>query len=351
MYRVADPAFGKIKHHSNNQIPVETDEELLDHVRRGFHVRMRGVESGQINLIAPDEINRTAVESSSAHTEATLSREAPYSPIAVAMALPMATPTAPVMPTVGRLLPCHGRIDCRRCFGSREVTWGETTLDRGGWCIVNNPMAFGSQTPKILVLGFSKGGNQNADILRRPHDEVAFRGGRHNLSTILETLRLKSPDHSIDEMIADRDGEFAFGSLIRCSVKKWSGEKWLMSGKDIMGSCLRDGEMGEVITNCVSQFLGELPPSVRLVVMLGNETSYVDGCFSAIQLTLPNLHRLNAVSYADHTLTFVHSVHFKAQGAIVPNWSSGVPGRASRPETDQPLKRDLAIDAVVRAMK
>jgi hypothetical protein len=108
--------------------------------------------------------------------------------------------------------------------------------------------------------------------------------------------------------------------------------------------------MGEVITNCVSQFLGVLPPSIRLVVMLGNETSYVDGCFSAIQFTRPKLRRLNAVSYADHNVTFVHSVHFKAQGAIVPNWSSGVAGRASRPETDQPLKRDLAIEAVVRAM-
>ena len=185
------------------------------------------------------------------------------------------------------LLPCHGRIECRRCFGGGDVIWGETALERGDWNLVNNPMAFGSQTPKILVLGFSKGGNQNADILKRPHNDIAFRGGRHNLATILETLGLKEQDRSIDEMIADRHGEFAFGSLVRCSVKKRSGDKWLMSGKDIMGSCLRDREMGDVVTNCVSQFLGALPPSVQLVVMLGNDLTYVVGCFSAIRLIRP----------------------------------------------------------------
>src|SRR5215475_700119 len=105
------------------------------------------------------------------------------------------------VPSEPKLLPQHGRVACNRCFGKRDVRWGETTHEPGdGWSIVNNPMSWGSRSPTILVLGFSKGGNQNNEILRRPHDEIAFRGGRRNLSIILETLGLKSGGWSIDEL-------------------------------------------------------------------------------------------------------------------------------------------------------
>jgi hypothetical protein len=251
-----------------------------------------------------------------------------------------------------KVLPQHGRIVCNRCFGERPVHWGQTTYEPGdGWSIVNNPMSWGSRSPTILVLGFSKGGNQNNEILSTPHDEVAFRGGRTNLSIILEILGLKAGYWSIDELISCRSGKFAFGSLVRCSVKKWNGSKWLMSGKDIMSSCLRDQNMGAVIDHCVSQFVGELPASVRLVVMLGNDLKYVEGCYSAIHKVRPNLKKINAVAYGDEQVTFVHTVHFKAQGALVPNWATGTPGRSKKPETDQPWKRELAQEAVSAAIR
>lgn len=255
------------------------------------------------------------------------------------------------MPSESKLLPQHGRIVCNRCFGERPVHWGETRHEPGvGWSIVNNPMSWGSRSPTILVLGFSKGGNQNNEILSTPHDEVAFRGGRTNLSTILETLGLKAKYWSVDELISCRNGKFAFGSLVRCSVKKWDGKKWLMSGKDIMSSCLRDQKMGAVIDHCASRFLEELPASVRLVVMLGNDLKYVEGCYSAIRKVRPNLKTINAVAYGDEQVTFVHTVHFKAQGALVPNWATGAPGRSKKLETDQPHKRELAQEAVTVAM-
>ena len=323
--------------------PYRLCRNFIDYVQRGFHVRMRGVDSGQINLIRPDEIelsNGVAVLKASV-----LPPSCPTASAATTSAEPMK------MPADG-LLPPRGRIACSRCFNGGKTIWGSTTYVRGdGWTIVNNPMAWGNRTPKVLVLGFSKGGNQNADILERPHDEVAFRGGRPNLSTIFETLGLKSRDQSIDRLISDRGGDFAFGSLVRCSVKKRDGEKWLMSGKDIMGSCLRDRQMGAVINNCISQFLGALPASVRLVAMLGNDLKYIEGCYSAIRAERSGLRRINAVSYGDEKVVFIHAVHFKAQGALVPEWATGTPGRAKRPETDQPLKRKLAIEGASLAVK
>jgi hypothetical protein len=247
-------------------------------------------------------------------------------------------------------LPQHGRIECNRCFDDREVIWGRTIREQDGWRLVNNPMAWGGERADILVLGFSKGGNQNADILSRPHDQVAYRGGRKNLAIILETLGLKTPEESIDQLIAERHGRFSFGSLIRCSVKKLSGDKWLMSGKDIMNSCLRDKTMGPVISNCVSQYLGALPASVRLVIMLGNDLTYVDGCHAAISRVRPNLKQINAVSYGDNEVIFTHTIHFKAQGSLVPEWANGTPGMATNPDRDQPLKRQLALEAVTQAM-
>ncbi|MEL6522618.1 MAG: hypothetical protein AAFQ66_16750 [Pseudomonadota bacterium] len=55
-FRVADPKFRSTKHHAANQIPVTTLTDLAEMVRQGFHVRMRGEDSGQINLVRPDEI-------------------------------------------------------------------------------------------------------------------------------------------------------------------------------------------------------------------------------------------------------------------------------------------------------
>jgi hypothetical protein len=54
--RVADPRHGEDKKKAENEIAVETEEELEAYRRRRFHVRMRGMHSKQINLIAPQEI-------------------------------------------------------------------------------------------------------------------------------------------------------------------------------------------------------------------------------------------------------------------------------------------------------
>lgn len=340
-YRVADPSLRAVKHHSKNQISVSSLSDLVSYVQRGFHVRMRGVDSGQVNLIRPGEIELPAAPSI---PEALPNAGIPRMPVA-SQALVVPTEA----PAVG-FLPDHGRIACDRCFNGRDVTWGRTSFEPGdGWSIVNNPMAWGNRTPQTLVLGFSKGGNQNDEILNRSHNDVAFRGGRANLSSILETLGLKEPHEQIDELISDQYGRFSFGSLVRCSVKKWDGEKWLMSGKEIMSSCLRDKDMGAVIRNCIFQFLGVLPSSIRLVIMLGNDLKYVKGCYSAIRDVRPGLRMINAVAYRDEQVVFVHAVHFKAQGATVPDWATGDPGRARKPDTDQPLKRQLARDAVASA--
>ena len=55
LYRVADPALGRTKHHAANQIAIR-GEEIEIYLERGFLLRMRGEVSGQVNLIASSEI-------------------------------------------------------------------------------------------------------------------------------------------------------------------------------------------------------------------------------------------------------------------------------------------------------
>ena len=55
LYRMADPALGRTKHHAENQLAA-IFEEICGYLQRGYHLRMRGEVSKHVNLISPSEI-------------------------------------------------------------------------------------------------------------------------------------------------------------------------------------------------------------------------------------------------------------------------------------------------------
>lgn len=55
-FRVADPKHGRERHHTRNAIRVFTETEAREYVRKGFLLRMRGRDTGKINLIAAEAI-------------------------------------------------------------------------------------------------------------------------------------------------------------------------------------------------------------------------------------------------------------------------------------------------------
>ncbi len=345
-FRVADPSLGSAKKLAKNQLPVRTKLELRQFVELGYSVRMRGEMSGQVNLIIASDIILDEYDHEGPPGGG--SNNPTPTPVLTEQVQPLKAPEGAVSTsnTRGPLLPEHGRISCAKCFDSPSVSWGSTEAEFGNWKLANNPGSWGGQNPRVLVLGFSKGWNQIKDIARRSHDEIAFSGGRHSLQRILAALELLPAQKTVEDLLTDRNGDFAFGSLVRCSVAKRDPGGWLMSGKDIMSSCLKDRQMGAIISNCVLAFLGTLPPRLRIVVMLGNDMKYIEGCFRAIQQARPALRRLNDVAYRDEQATFVHTIHFKAQGALVPEWCNGTPGNGRTAATDQPRKRELAREAI-----
>jgi hypothetical protein len=164
--------------------------------------------------------------------------------------------------------------------------------------------------------------------------KIAYKGGRTNLAKILHHVGLMAAPESrlVDQAIADRDGRFHFGSLIRCTVerfdekesvpeKKWKGTGGGMLDKFVAGDFGR-----EVLPNCSTRFLGDLPEQTKLIVMLGLCTAgnYVAACRQALGRARPGPWRtINEVTYADSRVVVVHTEHFASQGALLPNWLSG----------------------------
>ncbi|MBR1125188.1 hypothetical protein JQ628_26950 [Bradyrhizobium lablabi] len=200
--------------------------------------------------------------------------------------------------------------------------------------MTNNPLAWGNPRPEFVVMGFSKGPTQAGALSSQPHDQIAFRGGRTNLAKILHHVGLlTAPDSRlVDQAIADRDGRFHFGSLIRCTVERRDAKEtvpdkqWKGTGGGMLDKFIARDFGRKVLTNCSTQFLGDLPNPTKLIVMLGLGTAgnYVTACRQAFAKARPGSWRpLNEVTYTDDKVVVVHTEHFASQGALLPNWLSG----------------------------
>jgi hypothetical protein len=215
-------------------------------------------------------------------------------------------------------LPEHGRVSCTLCFPNQSVLFDQTKRTEANWRITNNPLAWGSTTPEVVVLGFSKGPTQAGALASAPHDEIAYKKSRGNVGKILAHIGLLPPappnqlKRDVDRMIADRSGRLHFGSFIRCTVERFDE-------KSFVASSFGRG----VAARCATRFLGSLPPSTKLIVMfgLGTNLNYVDAALQVFKVARPGSWRkLNDVSYADEAVTVVHVEHFASQGSLIPDW-------------------------------
>ena len=89
-------------------------------------------------------------------------------------------------------------------------------------------------------------------------------------------------------------------------------------------------------------FLTDLPERLRLIVLLGNSSSYINNLYEIFKEYYPDLIRLNAVSYSNKKLTFVHIAHPSGANGHFNNWLNSEIGK-------QAEKRKLAIQAIKQA--
>lgn len=258
------------------------------------------------------------------------------------------------MDTTINSLPAHGRVDCSRCFSPcQTVEFDKTKRSDGNWRITANPLAWGNEDPEVLVLGFSKGPTQAGALARAPHDEIAYKGGRANLGKILRRIGLLGDLRddqlapAVDRLIADRNGRFHFGSLVRCTVEQFDKGAWKGSGGGMLDKFTGTAFGQEVSQNCTERFLKDLPARTRLIIMLGlgSKLNYVDASFELFQHARGGQwRRINEVAYTDGKVVVVHVEHFKSQGNLIPRWL----GQQAHPRSHY---SELAAQAVALAIK
>ncbi|MFO0992610.1 MAG: hypothetical protein U1E67_11860 [Hyphomicrobiales bacterium] len=210
-------------------------------------------------------------------------------------------------------LPDHGRVACSKCFPG-PAEWNKTELRLDGWHVVNNPMSWGTATPRFLLLGVSKGTTQCDAIAAKPHDKVPFDGFRPALTKALQVLGLLKLEEVIDEKFSAAEKEWSFGSMVRCALGLPQEDQSIERSGTVIQRLAAMPIDDSWITRCSSAFLGALPTSLRVVILLSNDDRYVDACFAAIRRLRPSTRKLNAVSYGDEQITWVHIIHVGGPG-------------------------------------
>jgi hypothetical protein len=248
-------------------------------------------------------------------------------------------------------LPEHGRVACVRCYPESRLEFDVTRRAEGDWRTTWNPLSWGSATPEVLVLGFSKGPTQAGALATVPHDEIAYRRSRTAVGKILghvglvERVGAESWKDAVDRLIGDRSGRFHFASLIRCTVERFDrkSQTWTGTGGGMLDRFVGTSFGRHVTESCARQFLEHLPSSTRLVVMFGygSRGNYVSECRDLFSRVRPGAWRWDeeGVSYADGKIAVVHVEHFAAQGALIPQWL----GEIDHPRGQLGLRAQAAV--------
>jgi hypothetical protein len=232
-------------------------------------------------------------------------------------------------------LPAHGRIGCRKCF-----TGEGTTQTVGKWQMVNDPAAWGSTAPKVLILGFSKGFTQ-ADAFRSGRfEDIPFKKMRPRLTDVLRLLGVLSKTEIVDQKMVASETEIAFGSLVRCSLSRLNANGALECTGQVMPKAFLE-EISANLKTCAQTYLRDLPSSVRLVLMLGTTDAYIKGCRNVVRsLYGPTFSDIDEVSYRTGEVVWVHASHPSPLNGHHGPWMTG------DPSTKPGRKQNLAAAAV-----
>ena len=211
----------------------------------------------------------------------------------------------------------HGPLNCRLCF-----TGHDATLALGDWRLHNNPGYYGSSSPRTLVLGFSKGANQNRAAATGNFDQIAFAGARPRLQAVLVALGLMPKDRSIDHLMTAREQEFGVASLVRCSLCKMKDGECKTSG-DVVPTAFTNPDTLAIIQRCVTTYLKTLPSDVRRVVLLGTADAYIKKTRTILSKLYPDFSSINEVAFQAGGALWVYGAHPSPGNGHFKSWLSG----------------------------
>lgn len=243
------------------------------------------------------------------------------------------------------MLPSHGHIACRKCFTNEH----DKTIQLNEWKLQNDPCHWGSNTPRYLILGFSKGFTQTNAFANDRFEDVPFKGMRARLERILKSFGVLGDNTGIDTLFGKADSDVAFASLIRCSASRIDAKKTAQTGREvysctgpIIGKSFR--EIPQIIQCCAESYLLNLPDSLRAVILLGNGDAYLKHTKALIKRLYPdNFRQINDCAIQAGGKLWVWAAHPSGLNGHFENWitSSGKPG----------MKFEHAISAMNHQLK
>ena len=217
----------------------------------------------------------------------------------------------------------HGWQPCRVCQAP-----GQDVRVEGEWHLRANPGYWGSNSPRVLVLGFSKGANQIAAAESGAFDSVAFAGMRSRLQQVLEALEIDLEGQTIDQALSARGRALGAASLIRCGLSMMKDGKLTTSGT-IMPKAANNPFTRGLMATCVSRHLHGLPSSVATVVLLGTTDAYITGVKALLRDQFPDYSDINDVAFTAQARTWVFAAHPSPANGEFKNWLTGDRSSAS----------------------
>jgi hypothetical protein len=213
--------------------------------------------------------------------------------------------------------------------------------------MVNDPGSWGSAKPTYQVLGFSKGFTQADAFKSRPFEQIAFAGMRPRLNAALHSVGILKEGEDVNSMIADPDSRIGFGSLVRCSVSRFDEKASRAKGHAIYsctGNIINKSfrEIPHILENCSRRFLLNLPSSVRAVLFLGSQDSYVDSCQSLLEKLFPDsFSKVNPVAADVGSRRWVHLAHPSGLNGHFNTWLTSNHGSGQKRLLAQEALADL----------
>ena len=217
----------------------------------------------------------------------------------------------------------HGWQECRLCYtGAHSISLPNN------WMLHNNPGYAGSSNPSTLILGFSKGANQNEIAIQGAYDQVPFAGMRDRLQQLLVALDLMPTDRRIDQMLTAHEVEFGAASLVRCSLCRKKGVHYVTSG-GLVTEGFRVPEIKAIIERCAVTFLSRPPESLRRVILLGTNRIYIQKTKELFRHLFPDYKCINEVAFQARGVLWVYAAHPSKANGRFKAWLAAEPGNLS----------------------
>jgi hypothetical protein len=147
---------------------------------------------------------------------------------------------------------------------------------------------------------------------------------RPRLTAALRRIGLLRDSEVVDKKFLAAEREFAFGSLVRCSLSRLNEKT---HKRECTGAVMPKAftePVQAMVRRCAETYLANLPASVRLVVMLGTGDAYIKGCRELIRSLYGNrLREINDVAYETPSVLWVHITHPSGMNGYFTPWMNG----------------------------